>query len=147
MKKLLSVLFIFVLCFSLVACGSTQDEETKPIVNPTTVYISFSDYPDDELEVTGLKPIEKAECIVEENSTVLEATQIYCINNGLDYQLNSDKSYFDSLLGFTAGDFTETTGWIYEVNGEEATVGAGEYVLQEGDAISWQFLDYSQMEQ
>lgn len=147
MKKLLSVLFIFVLCFSFVACGSPQDEETKPIVNPTTVYISFSDYPDDELEVTRLKAIEKAEFIVEENSTVLEATQIYCINNNLDYQLNSDKSYFDSLLGFTAGDFTDTTGWIYKVNEEDATVGAGEYVLQEGDVISWQFLDYSKTEQ
>ena len=83
------------------------------------------------------------EFIDEEESTVFEATQVFCLNNNLDYQLSADGTYLQSLLGLTEGDFTGTTGWIYEVNGEEVMVPATEYVLEEGDVISWEFIDYS----
>jgi len=143
MKKVLSVFLIFILCFAMAACGAPSDDGLDEIENPMTVYISFTDSADDELEATGLKAIEKTEFYAEEGSTVFEATQVYCINNGIDYQLSADKSYINSLLGLTEGDFTGTTGWIYEVNGEEVMVAATEYVLEEGDVISWEFVDYS----
>ncbi len=143
MKKILSILLILALCFAFSACSAPSDDGLGEIENPMTVYISFADSAEDELEATGLKAIEKTEFYAEENSTVFEATQVFCINNKLDYQLSADKSYINSLLGFTEGDFTGTTGWIYEVNGEEVMVSASEYVLEEGDVISWEFVDYS----
>ena len=143
MKKLLSVLLILILCFAMAACGAPSDDGLEEIENPMTVYISLSDSDKDDLEVTGLKAIEKTSFYAEEGSTVFEATQVFCINNKLDYQLSADKTYIQSLLGFTEGDFSGTTGWIYEVNGEEVMVSASEYVLEEGDVITWEFIDYS----
>ena len=143
MKKVLSVLLILTLCFAMAACAAPSDDGLGEIENPMTVYISFTDSADDDLEVTGLKEVKKTEFYAEEGSTVFEATQIYCINNKLDYQLSADKTYIQSLLGFTEGDFSGTTGWIYEVNGEEVMVPASDYILEEGDVISWEFIDYS----
>ena len=139
MKKLLSVFLIFILCFALGACGAPSDDGLEEIENPMTVYISFSDSPDDDLEVKGLKAIEQTEFYAEEGSSVFEATQIFCLNNDLDYQLSADKTYINSMLGFTEGDFDKMAGWLYEVNGEMAMVSASDYILEEGDVISWEF--------
>lgn len=139
MKKLLSVFLILILCFALGACGAPSDDGLEEIENPMTVYISFTDSPDDDLEVKGLKPIEKTEFYAEEGSSVFEATQVFCINNNLDYQLSADGTYLNSLLGFTEGDFDKMAGWLYTVNGEMAMVSASDYILEEGDVIAWTF--------
>lgn len=139
MKKLLSVFLILILCFALGACAAPSDDGLGEIENPMTVYISFADADDDDLEVTGLKSIEETEFYAEEGSTVFEATQVFCINNSLDYQLSSDGTYLESMLGYTEGDFDKMAGWVYEVNGEMAMVSASDYILEEGDVITWEF--------
>ena len=139
MKKLVSVFLIFIICFALGACGAPSDDGLPEVENPMTVYISFSDAPDDDLEVKGLEAIEQTEFYAEEGSSVFEATQIFCLNNNLDYQLSADKTYINSMLGFTEGDFDKMAGWLYEVNGEMAMVSASDYILEEGDVISWEF--------
>ena len=139
MKKLLSIILVLILCFALGACSAPSDDGLGEIENPMTAYISFTDNPDDDLEVTGLKAIEKTEFYTEEGSSVFEATQVFCINNGLDYQLSSDGTYLESMLGFTEGDFDKYAGWIYTVNGEMAMVPASDYILEEGDVIAWEF--------
>lgn len=139
MKKLLSVFLILIMCFAVCACAAPSDDGLDEIENPMTVYISFADSADDDLEVTGLKAIDKTEFYAEEGSSVFEATQVFCINNKLDYQLSSDGTYLESMLGFTEGDFDKMAGWIYEVNGEMAMVSASDYVLEEGDVITWEF--------
>ena len=139
MKRALSIFLILILCLSFVACGAPSDDGLGEIENPMTVYISFADADDDDLEVTGLKEIEKTEFYAEEGSSVFEATQVFCINNNLDYQLSSDGTYLESMLGFTEGDFDKYAGWIYEVNGEMVMASASDCVLEEGDVITWEF--------
>lgn len=36
-------------------------------------------------------------------------------------------------------DYGDLSGWMYEVNGEQPSVGAGEYRLKDGDAIEWRY--------
>ena len=139
MKRALSIFLILTLCLAFVACGAPSDDGLGEIENPMTVYISFADADDDDLEVTGLKAIEKTEFYAEEGSSVFEATQVFLINNNLDYQLSSDGTYLESMLGFTAGDFDKMAGWIYEVNGEMVMMAASECELEEGDVITWEF--------
>ncbi|MBR5128979.1 MAG: DUF4430 domain-containing protein [Firmicutes bacterium] len=139
MKKLLSVFLILILCFALGACAAPSDDGLEEIENPMTVYISFADATDDDLEVTGLKEIKKTEFYAEEGSTVFEATQVFLINNNLDYQLSSDGTYLESMLGFTESDFDKMAGWIYEVNGEMVMMSASECEVKEGDVITWEF--------
>ena len=40
------------------------------------------------------------------------------------------------LYEFAHGD---RSGWMYFVNGESASVGATQYVLQDGDRIDWRY--------
>lgn len=144
MKKFISLLCIFILCMGLVSC---KDKNKEPViedpVNPIEVSISFSDSENDEIVAEGFEPIAETTFNVEEGATVLEATQLYCISNGLDLTLGSGDTYIKKMLGIGEGDFADTTGWIYTVNGETCMVGANEQVLKEGDKIAWEFVDFS----
>lgn len=50
----------------------------------------------------------------------------------------------ESMYGKTNG--TDERYWQYLVNGSEAQVGAGAYVLKDGDVVEWLFKAYSERE-
>lgn len=145
MKKILSLLMALILCFSFAACSQKEDNtDTENIINPMTIYISMLDNAEDDIELKDFEEVKKVEFVVEEGSTVLEATQLYCIANDLNIELDSDKTYITSMAGVTQGDYRDTTGWIYELNDETVMVSADKQELKEGDHISWEFLDWTQ---
>ena len=54
--------------------------------------------------------------------------------------------YVQGINGLAGGDHGDMSGWLYYVNGEMADVGCSEYVLEDGDVVSWVYTtDYSQM--
>ncbi|MCI8349167.1 MAG: DUF4430 domain-containing protein [Firmicutes bacterium] len=144
MKKAISLLCIFILSFVLVSC-SKEKEVSAPedIVNPINVSISFSDSDKDAVEAEDFKAIAETDFIVEEGTSVLDATQLYCVANGLDITVNSSSGYISGMLGLNEGDLADTTGWIYTINGEAVTVSADKQILKEGDKIAWEFVDFS----
>ena len=81
--------------------------------------------------------------IAEEGSTVLEATELYCVSHDMTITIEKKGSYVTEINGFTQGDYTDTTGWVFTVNGEMPDVGAGEITVEEGDEIVWSFIDFS----
>src|SRR5699024_7136756 len=105
--------------------------------------ISFSDSENDDVEAADFEAIEETEFTVEEGTSVLEATQIFCVANELDITIDSAGGYITGMLGLNEGDYADTTGWIYTINGESVSVGADEQILQEGDKIAWEFVDFS----
>ena len=124
MKKILSFALILILCVSLAACGNNeqQDPEDAPAVNSINVSISIIDSDGDDVDVEGFTPVENAPFSVEEGTNVLDATQIYCVSNDIDIEIGG------------SGDY---------VNGESGSLGADEVILEEGDEISWEFVDFS----
>lgn len=144
MKKFLSLICVFVLSLALFSCSEKKDDDdSSEITNPINVTISFSDSENDQVEVENFEPIENAEFIVEEGTSVLEATQIYCVANELDIEIDSAGGYITGLLGISDGDYSDNTGWVYTINGETVMVGADEQILKDGDKISWEFIDFS----
>ena len=144
MKKFLSLICVFVLSLALFSCSEKKDDDdSSEITNPINVTISFSDSENDQVEVENFEPIENAEFIVEEGTSVLEATQIYCVANELDIEIDSARGYITGLLGISDGDYSDNTGWVYTINGETVMVGADEQILKDGDKISWEFVDFS----
>ena len=144
MKKFLSLICVFVLSLALFSCSEKKDDDdSSEITNPINVTISFSDSENDQVEVENFEPIENAEFIVEEGTSVLEATQIYCVANELDIEIDSAGGYITGLLGISDGDYSDNTGWVYTINGETVMVGADEQILKDGDKISWEFVDFS----
>ena len=144
MKKFLSLICVFVLSLALFSCSEKKDDDdSSEITNPINVTISFSDSENDQVEVENFEPIENAEFIVEEGTSVLEATQIYCVANELDIEIDSAGGYITGLLGISDGDYSDNTGWVYTINGETVMVGADEQILKDGDKSSWEFGDFS----
>lgn len=144
MKKFLSLICVFVLSLALFSCSEKKDDDdSSEITNPINVTISFSDSENDQVEVENFEPIENAEFIVEEGTSVLEATKIYCVANELDIEIDSAGGYITGLLGISDGDYSDNTGWVYTINGETVMVGADEQILKDGDKISWEFVDFS----
>lgn len=131
MKKFLSLICVFVLSLALFSCSEKKDDDdSSEITNPINVTISFSDSENDQVEVENFEPIENAEFIVEEGTSVLEATQIYCVANELDIEIDSAGGYITGLLGISDGDYSDNTGWVYTINGETVMVGADEQILK-----------------
>ena len=47
------------------------------------------------------------------------------------------------MSGAGEKDVETTTGWVYKINGEDVSVGANEKILEDGDEISWEFIDFT----
>ncbi len=60
--------------------------------------------------------------------------QIQIENDG-----NASIVYISGIQYLYEFDFGDLSGWVYTVNGERTSVGAGEYKLRDGDAIAWQY--------
>ena len=144
MKKILSVLCLFILTFCLCSCAPNQEFEVpENIVNPISVSISFADSANDQLLAEGFTPIEETSFTVEEDTNVMNATQIFCVANDLDITVDNASGYITGMVGLNEKDFTDTTGWIFTINGESVLVGANEQILEDGDKIAWEFVDFS----
>ncbi|MBU7043414.1 MAG: DUF4430 domain-containing protein [Theionarchaea archaeon] len=50
--------------------------------------------------------------------------------------------FFTSIQGISQDEATQTY-WMYYVNGEMAAVGARDYILQDGDEVTWNLESFS----
>ena len=117
MKKVLSVLCIVALLFTFAACSKAPAEEETPIVNPTDLTLSLIDGEDD-VDIEDFPEIKDDPFIAEEGSTVLEATQLYCMSHDITISVDEQKGYVTEIAGLTEGDYSKQTGWVFTVNGE-----------------------------
>ena len=142
MKKFLSFLCILALVFAMAGCSAEPEVEETPIVNPVNLSFSLLDGEDD-LELEDFEAIEDDPFIAEEGSSVLEATQLYCMSHDISISVDTSKGYVTEIAGLTEGDYSEQTGWVFTVNGEMGMLTAEEQIVEEGDKIAWEFIDFS----
>lgn len=142
MKKVLTLICAIALIFAGTSCSSKSDVEETPIVNPVNLSISFLDGEDD-LELEGFEEIKDDSFIAEEGSSVLEATQLYCMSHDITISADTSKGYVTEIAGLTEGDYDKQTGWVFTVNGEMGMLTAEEQIIEEGDKIAWEFIDFS----
>ncbi|MDD5927490.1 MAG: DUF4430 domain-containing protein [Firmicutes bacterium] len=142
MKKILSVLCVLILIFTTAACSSQPEVDDTPVVNPVNLSFSLLDG-DDDLELEDFEKIENDPFIAEEGSTVLEATQLYCMSHDISISVDSSKGYVTEIAGLSEGDYNNQTGWVFTVNGEMGMLAADEQIVEENDKIAWEFIDFS----
>lgn len=118
------------------ACGSSSQEadskpatSTKSSVVETTVSVSFS-FEEDEKELADLAK----ETDVQEGQSVLEALKD-------NYEVVEDGGLVSSIEGHEQVE-KESKYWLYTVNDEQPTVGASDYILEEGDEVKWSLNAY-----
>ena len=57
----------------------------------------------------------------------------------IHYEVDASK-YFLAIGNIYAGEFGDMSGWLYTVNGESPTVGASQYILQDGDNLRFYYV-------
>ena len=74
---------------------------------------------------------------IPEGGTALDALQATAFK--VVTQNGQYGAYVTSINDVEAG---KTTGWSFSVNGEQPTVGAGEYKLKANDVVIWAFMEF-----
>lgn len=59
------------------------------------------------------------------------------------HSVDASKGYVTEIAGLTEGDYNKQTGWVFTVNGEMGILTAEEQIIQDGDKIAWEFIDFS----
>lgn len=109
MKKLISLLLVFVMLFALAACGKKTDTPAEPV--------AFT------VIVTDLKGNETTFEYTSSAASVGEAlvAEGLVVGHEASYGL-----YIDSVNGIAADWDNEQTYWAFYINGEYATTGIGD---------------------
>ena len=109
-------------------------EEPKEVEEPESYKVYFT--------ITGIgEELYSSEVDFVEGSSVWSYTEDILVSCGASYETTgfSDFIYISSMFGLTERDYGPMSGWMYKVNGEDAEVGSGQYILSEGDVVEWYY--------
>ena len=141
-RKPLSILAALGLAASLVLAGCGSSAAPADTAAPETEAVATADAATVSVQVvvedtTGDEATELDAVIAEvpEGGTVLDALAA----SGIEYE-SEDSEYgaFVTSIAGVAG--TDTTGWVYTVNGEEIMESADAHVVEGGDVITWSLI-------
>ncbi len=133
-KKSLIAAIIFVAVASIISFGSWGSFRTPPqTISPTIRQLSITQtviIPDNKPATLSAK--------ITPGTTALDLlrTQTKIATQGEGTQA------FVTKIGSREVDPKNREYWSFEVNGKEAPVGAGSYLLQNGDSIVWLLKNY-----
>lgn len=147
MKKWMALLLATVLLFSLSACKNADQEKKE---EETTTQQDADTTADAQSSVT-VKIIcdDTVTKDVWENPVILGETEyafqdetnafdaLMEVADKNDIVLVHSNGYVTGIGGLSAGDAGENSGWMFQVNGELASVGATDYMIQAGDQLVW----------
>lgn len=85
--------------------------------------------------------LEKTFFDIEEGDTVYTILKRAAVQYGIriDNAGNSSYVYISGINYLYEFDYGDLSGWIYTVNGIQPSMGAGEYILNDGDEIEWHY--------
>ncbi len=149
MTKWMALLLAAILLFSLAACNNADQEKQEDETTEQDSVITTEG--SDSLDSVTVKIIcdDTVTEDVWENPIILEETK-YSFEEEVDaftvlkevaeendiVLVHSD-GYVTGIGGLSTGDAGEYSGWMFQVNGELASVGASDYTIQDEDQLVW----------
>lgn len=142
LTKIMTVLSVMILTLAMISCFTAcgaADEPVQEIENPITVTICI-EYPDE----AAMENVEGS-IVIEEGGNVEDASFAYFKENDIIYaqENNSGYTYVNNIGGVSEGDFGGMTGWIFEKNGEMVMESSNICLVEDGDVITWKFVNYN----
>jgi hypothetical protein len=134
MKKLLLVVAVLMMMFTVTACGSAEETGSGVMID-TVIEI---DYPDG----CGIEDVE-ATVSVEEGTSAMDMLYQYADENGIEVGLDesSPTIYVISINGV---EQTGDAGWVYEIDDEMTMDAADDCILTEGMEITWEYMSWGE---
>ena len=143
MKKLVSLLLMSVLLFSLCACSKEEEGDKTCYVEITAVNaIDCENLSPEKRELLPEDGVILAKCEVKfsEGESAYDAVLRTLKKNKIHFEADTASKYFKGIGNLYSFDCGEFSGWSYYVNGEAPMVGAGEFILTEGDEILFTYI-------
>ena len=134
MKMKVKIGFLLALVLTLTACSDT---------NQTTVNESSELVPS-EVEVAKTEEYSTSIVIQEEGKVLSNISKEIKVEEGQNlleimkenYEVTAKDGFISVIEGYEQ-DEKEGKYWLYTINGEQATVGAADYELEDKDVIVW----------
>lgn len=134
MKMKVKIGFLLTLVLTLTACSDT---------NQTTVNESSELVPS-EVEVAKTEQYSTSIVIQEEGKVLSNISKEIKVEEGQNlleimkenYEVTAKDGFISVIEGYEQ-DEKEGKYWLYTINGEQATVGAADYELEDKDVIVW----------
>ncbi len=135
MKKYLIIVMIAIMTLAIAGCS-----DDEPAEGEMSVMLSI-DFPDE----SSYEDIEDAYVFIHQGATVFEVLEAYCLAEGISVTVEEGSSPFVTAIGDVSTG--ATTGWIYEMNGEQVMESPFDLVVtEEGTSCEWEFIDFSDMD-
>ncbi|MFA6272224.1 MAG: DUF4430 domain-containing protein [Patescibacteria group bacterium] len=137
-KKLVSLSLLLVLT-TLLGAGCVNNQNTNTAVQNS----NEANIADVQINVNLVITVDGQSTAyattIQNYSSVLDVLRKSAVDNNLalDTQESSYGVYVNALSGKMGGDNNKY--WLYYVNGESATMGVADYIVQEGDSIEFKF--------
>jgi hypothetical protein len=139
-KNKIAFLFSLLLLVTVIGAGCVgkQNTNTTADINSDVITQVVSEVKVD-LIISADDESTTYSTVAREGFSVLDVLQLVSDENSfaLETQESSFGVYVEGLAGKTGGDNNKY--WMYYVNGESATVGVADYIIEEGDSIEFKF--------
>lgn len=120
------------LALSVAACGGAPAAKA-PAADEPTIAVSVT------IDATAAKvDATTVDVDVPEGATVYDAL----VETGADVNAKDSSygRYVAGINGVAEQDFGPMSGWLFEVNGEQSDKACSEYVLEDGDEVTWTYV-------
>lgn len=112
-------------------------EEAKPItpeVEMINVSITIIGLNDERLAIGSVS--------IEKGQSVYDGLQKFANLNSIAINVITPGkyAYITSIAGLAEKQHGNNSGWMYQINGSSPNVGAGQYILQDGDQMVWYYV-------
>lgn len=129
--RTLGVLLVVLMITSFVVpCGPVRASDDEITVNVRIEGYRDTPHPDGTI-------LPACQVTLSAGSTALDALKNAAAEYGLD--VVDSNGFVSTIGGQENGHFDSGDGWLYRVNGCSPDVGAGDYVLQDGDTVLWYY--------
>ena len=128
-RKLVLCMLIVMAALFCISCGNSSEDETTS-VESVDINISI-DFP----EKAKLPDLRTLPFRVEEETTVLQAVELYGTVNNISILVDTTASSLEGIDGVINGITLKKGEWQYKVNGKETSKSISEAVLKNGDHL------------
>lgn len=153
MKKLISVILIFLVSFSLCSCGKDVNSYSNYCTLEIECKSVFDNIEKLDKNKTEIIPEDgvifpETKCGFNEGESVYDVIMRVCRENKihLDASITPafNTAYVKGINNLYEFDCGELSGWIYSVNGDIPNFGCSDYKLTDGDKIIFRYIcEYS----
>lgn len=142
MKKLISLALIFVIISALCACEKEAERTDTCYLEITAAEaVAFDGLSSEKRELLPEDGVilEKCEVKFSEGENAYDVVLRTLRENKIHYDADTASKYFKAIGNLYPEDCGEYAGWLYYINGDMPSVGMADYILSDGDTISFAY--------